>query len=101
MKFFNMAPGQKLILIKTTVETPPACPVLAKRAPVVVPFWQVIALWLCTWLKPLLKSLSDIGDKGRMIRTSIRPNLAFLTFLFWMLVEVLAQDYLERIMVGV
>lgn len=94
MRFYSALKGQ-FFLIKPLkpAPQPPTMPLMATSATKRDPLWLVILLAICGWLRaPLCKVTKIIGP-------AILPKIAVLSFLFWILVEVLATGYVEK-MIG-
>jgi hypothetical protein len=80
MKFFNMLPNQKLILIKTKTKQPPTRSLVAKS---VKP----------SLFKRMFNSISCIVDSlAATIQTDIKPRWVVLCFLATILGNVVLED---------
>lgn len=103
MEFYNMLKGQRLILIKPIKPAPqPATmPVVAKS---VIKRPSILAVLFLAIHTMVLVSAAQIRSIGIQIYCANRPKLAVLSFLFWILVEILATDvatnYIERVIGG-
>jgi hypothetical protein len=76
MRFYSEAIRGDLILIRTNIPTPPACPVLAQSAPAVDPLLVRFILWLlATFARPTLATARATRNAWQPITPEALPVL--------------------------
>ncbi len=93
MKFFSaMFPGQRLIIIKTNIPTAPPHPIWAQSAKLTEPWIIRVVLYLIALFAPLISHWPPpiwVANEARVI---------VLAIVVMTLVEVLAQNHIERVL---
>lgn len=101
MRFYSALKGQLILIgpLKAAPQ-PPTMPLVAKSvvAKSVVKrqsLFNIIFWAICTMIGASGELIGSIF--GRLYCAN-RPKLAVLTFLFWILVEILAEDYVSKVL---
>lgn len=91
-----------LILIKANNPTPPACPVLARRATRLQPVLLTFALWVCSFFAPLAIGLKKATKRccPPTIPFATKQKWAVLMFLGGVVAGLVAESYIDRMILG-
>lgn len=98
MKFDIETVTGNLILIRTSVEYMPPCPVIARSATPATPWFIRLVLFLLTLFRPAVTTVTNLVHLWPpQLPHAARQQVATLSFLAAVVLMLIAENHLEKV----